>query len=148
MTEATTKIQNEILLKDIIEEINNYLLVKTKPRVFGITEFTNMGAIVIQYDKFVGIMEMDPHKNMMVYVAFGRSPSGNLEDSHIQLIDLRHTDDNALWKTANETFVSLVGGKEPEYTQEIEGKWPPNVIITHIINVWQLAAEKSRAIIH
>lgn len=144
----TLKLQNEIILKGIIGEIDKFLPLKTKPRVFGIAEFKDMETIVVQYDKFVGIMEMDPQQEIMVYVAFGINPTGNLEDGNIQLIDMRHTDDRSLWKKANEAFVSLVEDKEPEYIQEIDGKWSSKIIITHIIDTWQLAAEKNRAIIH
>jgi len=141
----TNKIQNEILLREIVEEVEHW---SAKPRVFVIADFKDMETIVVQFDKFVGIMEMDQRSKTMVYIAFGRSPVGNLADGNIQLIDMRHTNDSDLWKRSNEAFMSLIDGKEPEYTQEIEGEWSSKTIITYIINTWQLSEEKSRYTIH
>ena len=141
----TSNIKNEITLKKIVEELEAWTV---EPKVFAVAEFPDMQTTVVHYDRFVGIMELDPETEEMVYVAFGRSPIGNFGDGNIELIDMRYTNDPDLWQRANNAFVSLVSSKEPQYIRTIEGKWSPKIIITHIVDTWQLVAEQHRSIIH
>jgi len=141
----TSNIKNEIALKKIVQELETWTV---EPRVFSVAQFIDMATTVVHYDKFVGIMELDPETEDMVYVAFGRSPAGNFGDGHIELIDMRYTNDPDLWERSITAFDSLVNDKNPDYIREIEGKWSPKIIITHIVDTWQLVAEQSRSTIH
>lgn len=139
-------IQQEIAFKEMVTEIKASISIQ--PRVYAVADFVDMKTIIVSYDKFVGIMEYDDDLNVMVYVAFGRNPSGDLSNPMIQLLDVRMITDKEMWLQANKAFVELIMGKEPMYTRELSGVWEPHVIITHIIDTWALADEMNKAVIH
>ena len=141
-----TLIQQEIAFKELVKEIEQSTDIQ--PRVYAVADFTDMHTIVINYDKFVGIMEYSDELQTMVYVAFGRNPSGDLSNAIIQLLDVRMINDKDIWLRANQAFVSLLVGKAPTYTRELSGVWEPHVIITHIIDTWMLSDEQRKATIH
>ena len=94
---------------------------KGEPRVFAIADFIDLHIMVIHYDRFVGIMELNEKE--MRYAAVGWSPSNELSDGTIQMFDVRGFEDKELAQEGITIFVDLIKDKTPEYTRVIDGMW-------------------------
>jgi len=136
-------IGQELAFGGIITDMKEF---KGEPRVFAIADFIDLHIMVIHYDRFVGIMELNEKE--MRYAAVGWSPSNELSDGTIQMFDVRGFEDKELAQEGITIFVDLIKDKTPQYTRVINGMWAPEIILSHIVDLWKLTYELSTSIIH
>lgn len=140
------QIQAEIVFDELVNELSSNDI--NKPKIFSMCHYVDNQTMVIQYDKYVGILEYNADKENYAYVALGKNVSDDLSHKQLQLVDARFLQNDELFQNGVNYFVKFVRNKEPDYCEKIQGQQTNEFILEKIEEVWELAEEKNKAIIH